>query len=131
MKTRRAPTIGAVPLLGLLFLVGLTLAVLSDPRSDSSELWSDISKAGVAIAFTTVAGVIATGALKLTDHRRTRDQERRKVFHDVVEAYNEAKSARRGLSAMGLLKPKPHRLRSDRAQCAHQVVDLAGGDAVR
>jgi hypothetical protein len=72
----------------------------------NDDIWSAISKAGVALAFTTVAGAIATGGFKLIDERRARDHERRRIYREVLEAYNEVKSTRRRLRAVGLAKEK-------------------------
>jgi hypothetical protein len=67
------------------------------------------SKAGVGIAFTTAAGLIATGVSRLIDERRKRDEELRSILREVVKAYNQAKSTRR-MAALGLLDVRSRRL---------------------
>ena len=89
--------------LGLMFVAGIAVAIAFDQLSTSPEdLSATISKAGVTTAVITVAGAIANGIFRLLDERRLRDQERRRVFHDVVGAYNAVKAARRGMRALGL-----------------------------
>jgi hypothetical protein len=51
-----------------------------------------------------VAGAVATGAFKLVDEQRVRDQERRKIFYEIVRVYNQVKSTRRTFKALGVLK---------------------------
>jgi hypothetical protein len=98
-----------------LFLVGIGIAVLFNGLSSANDdLASTISKLGAGIAVTTFAGAIVTASFKLVDEQRARDQdrrdeqrardqERRKVFSEIVRAYNQVKSARRNLKAWGSL----------------------------
>jgi hypothetical protein len=90
--------------LSLLFLVGIGVALLFNGLSSANDdLASTISKLGAGIAFTTLAGATVTASFKLVDEQRARDQERRKVFSEIVRAYNQVKSARRNLKAWGSL----------------------------
>ena len=114
MRTFRRLWFNLALVLVILFFVGIAIAVWANSLSATqNDIWSSISRAGVGIAFTTVAGVIATGAFRLVDVRRGRDQERRKIFHDVVEAYNQIKSARRRLRALGLLEARKEVLHAE------------------
>lgn len=107
MRAWRRPWRGVIIALTLIFITGIAVAAVFNAIStNKDDIWSTISKAGVTIAVITVAGAVATAALKLVDEWRVRDQERRKVFHDVVETYNEVKSIRRSLRALGLLSPR-------------------------
>jgi hypothetical protein len=100
----RRPWRMAVFTLSLLFLVGIGVALLFNGLSSANDdLASTISKLGAGIAFTTLAGAIVTASFKLVDEQHARDQERRKVFSEIVRAYNQAKSARRNLRAWGSL----------------------------
>ena len=100
----RRPWSRAVFTLLLLFLVGIGVALLFNGLSSANDdLASTISKLGAGIAVTTVAGAIVTASFKLVDEQRARDQERRKVFSEIVRAYNQVKSARRNLKAWGSL----------------------------
>jgi hypothetical protein len=117
LRAWRRPWRGVIIALTLTFIAGIAVAaVFSAISTNKDDIWSTISKAGVTIAVTTVAGAVATAALKLVDEWRVRDQERRKVFHDVVETYNEVKSIRRSLRALGLLSPRRGRLTAEEAE---------------
>jgi hypothetical protein len=100
----RRPWSRAVLTLSLLFLVGIGVALLFNGLSSANDdLASTISKLGAGIAITTLAGAIVTATFKLVDEQRARDQERRKVFSEIVRSYNQVKSARRNLKAWGSL----------------------------
>jgi hypothetical protein len=100
----RRPWLIAVFTLSLLFLVGIGVALLFNGLSSANDdLASTISKLGAGIAFTTLAGAIVTASFKLVDEQRARDQERRKVFSEIVRAYNQVKSVRRNLKSWGSL----------------------------
>lgn len=117
MRAWRRPWRGVVIALTFIFIAGIAVAaVFNGISANKDDIWSTISKAGVAIAATTVAGAVATGALKLVDEWRVRDQERRRVFHDVVETYNEVKSIRRSLRALGFLIPGSDPLTAEEAK---------------
>jgi hypothetical protein len=117
MRTWTRPWITVAIILSGVFLIGITVAVLFDWFSTTKDdLWSVVSRAGVGIAATTVAGAVATGAYKLVDEHRGRDQERRRVFHEVVEAYNEFKATRRSLKSLGLLSPRSGQLQAEEAK---------------
>lgn len=117
MRAWRRPWRGVIIALTLIFIAGIAVAAVFNAISaNKDDIWSAISKAGVAIAATTVAGAVATAALKLVDEWRVRDQERRRVFHDVVEAYNEVKSIRRTLRALGLLSTKSDPVTAEEAE---------------
>jgi hypothetical protein len=104
---RRRPWFTLAVVLTLLGLLGMAVAVAFNWLAKGQDnLALSISRAGVGVALTTVAGAVITGALRYLDERRWRDQERRRVFHEVVEAYNNAKSARRGLKAFARLGDK-------------------------
>jgi hypothetical protein len=97
-------------------VIGLVAAFLFDQRSQSSDdIWANLSKAGVTIAVITVAGAMANIGIKALDERRARDLERRRLFHDIVDAYNAAKAARRGMSALGFKEQRDVALRADEA----------------
>jgi hypothetical protein len=105
----------------LLFLVGIGVALVFNGLSSANgDLASTISKLGAGIAFTTVAGAIVTLTFKLVDEQRALDQERRKVFSEIVSAYNQVKSARRNLKAWGSRLPT----RSEPALRAEEVKEL-------
>jgi hypothetical protein len=117
LRVWRRPWRGVIIALTVIFIAGIVVAaVFNEISANKDDIWSTISKAGVAIAATTVAGAVATGALKLVDEWRVRDQERRRVFHDVVETYNEVKSIRRNLRALGLLIPRSDPLTAEEAK---------------
>ena len=100
----------------MLFLLGIAMALLFDGLSKAKDdIWWSLSRAGVGIAITTVAGAVATGAFQLVDERRARDQERRRVFRETVEAYNQVKATRRRLRALGLLNHRSDRLVAEEA----------------
>jgi len=100
----RRPWSRVVFALSLLFLVGIGVALLFNGLSSANDdLASTISKLGAGIAITIFAGAIVTASFKLVDEQRARDQERRKVFSEIVRAYNQVKSARRNLKAWGIL----------------------------
>jgi hypothetical protein len=116
----RRPWRTVVRWLSLLFSVGIGVAVLFNSLSSANDdLASIIAKAGVGIAATTVAGAIATASFKLVDEQRALDQERRKVFSEIVRAYNQVKSTRRGLKAWGSLTT-----RSEQALQAEEAKEL-------
>jgi hypothetical protein len=117
LRAWRRPWRGVIIALTLIFIAGIGVAAVFNAIStNKDDIWSTISKAGVTIAVTTVAGAVAAAALKLVDEWRVRDQERRKVFHDVVETYNEVKSIRRSLRALGLLSPRCGPLTAEEAE---------------
>ena len=117
LRAWRRPWRGVIIALTLIFIAGIAVAAVFNAISaNKDDIWSAISKAGVAIAATTVAGAVATAALKLVDEWRLRDQERRRVFHEIVEAYNEVKSIRRSLRALGLLSPRLGPLTAEEAE---------------
>jgi hypothetical protein len=117
LRAWRRPWRGVIIALTLIFIAGIAVAAVFNAIStNKDDIWSTISKAGVTIAVTTVAGAVATAALKLVDEWRVRDQERRKVFHDVVETYNEVKSIRRSLRALGLLSPRSGPMTAEEAE---------------
>jgi hypothetical protein len=125
LRNWKRPWLGVALRLLLVFLVGIVIAVVCDYYSRSAEdIWSNLSKAGIAVAFTTVAGALAAWALKLVDERRGRDEERRKVFEQVLEAYNECKSVRRRLAALGLLGNQAGALRPDEKLQPEAVKEL-------
>jgi hypothetical protein len=101
-------------------LVGIGVALLFDALSSANDdLASTISKLGAGIAVTTLAGAIVTTSFRLVDEQRARDQERRKVFSEIVRAYNQVKSARRNLKAWGSLTT-----RSESALQAEEAKEL-------
>lgn len=123
MRVWRRPWRGVIISLTFIFIAGIAVAaVFNGISANKDDIWSTISKAGVAIAATTVAGAVATGALKLVDEWRVRDQERRRVFRDVVETYNEVKSIRRTLRALGLLIPRSDPLTAKEAKDALTIM---------
>jgi hypothetical protein len=100
----KRPWFGVALVLTAVFMLGIAMAILFNiPSKAKDDLWWSLSRAGVGIAITTVAGAVATGAFQLVDERRGRDQERRRVFREVVEAYNQVKATRRRMRALGLL----------------------------
>jgi hypothetical protein len=85
------------------FLLGVAIAIVAGLRAtDDRDVWTDVSKAGVSIALITVAGAVASVAVKRVDDRRARETELRRLLHVVLGAYNDVKGARRNLRAIGL-----------------------------
>jgi hypothetical protein len=104
---RRRPWFAVGIFLFALALVGIVMALVFNAASAAKDdLWWSISRAGVGIAFTAVAAAATTWAFKIVDQRRVRDEERRRLYHQVVEAYNEVKAVRRRLRALGLREPR-------------------------
>lgn len=100
---KRHPWLPAAIYLLTLGVVGMTLAVTFDALSSAKDdLWWSFSRAGVGIAFATVAAAAATGAFRIVDQRRARDEERRKLFSLAEQAYNDVKAVRRRMLALGL-----------------------------
>ncbi|WP_142098172.1 hypothetical protein [Pseudonocardia cypriaca] len=90
------------------------MAIVFNPASRSpDDLLSKLSDAGLSVAVVTVAGAFATGFFKVLDERQLRDQERRKVFHELIDEYNQVKGVRRGLAALGVHKQRTRSLSSD------------------
>jgi hypothetical protein len=119
----RSPWALLAAVLSVVFVIGMTVAVLFDRWSTSpDDLQATISKAGVTTAVITVAGALANGAIRLLDERRTRDQERRRVFHDVVDAYNEVKATRRAVKALGLFDADRAELTADEAKDLRSIM---------
>jgi hypothetical protein len=80
-------------------LLALLGNALSTNRGDT---WSDVSKAGIQIAVITVLSAVVTASFRYIDDVRARDEQRRQVFRDVLETYNEIKAVRRSLRALGI-----------------------------
>jgi len=105
---RMRPWVRVATFLLSIFAVGVATSILLNPRSRTvEELLVKFSDAGVTVAVITVAGALVTGSFRLLEERRTRDQERRRVFHEVVDAHNEVKLVRRSLAALGLHNRRP------------------------
>jgi hypothetical protein len=102
--TRQHLWIPVAALAAGLLAVGIVLAVSGTGRaSNQYDIWPDISRAGIQIAAVTMLGVLVAVAFRSVDERRTRDEQRRRLFQDVVTSYNEVKSVRRHLRAQGML----------------------------
>lgn len=94
--------------------IGALLVLSADEIAGTrKDLETDLSRAGVNLAVTAVAGILATAAFKMLDHARTKNQERLRIFKEVVAAYNELKAARRGLRALGFPSMEVHELRGE------------------
>ena len=105
---RMRPWVRVATFLLSIFAVGVATSILLNPRSRTvEELLVKFSDAGVTVAVITVAGALVTGSFRLLEERRTRDQERRRAFHEVVDAHNEVKLVRRSLAALGLHNRRP------------------------
>jgi len=84
---RMRPWVRVATFLLSIFAVGVATSILLNPRSRTvEELLVKFSDAGVTVAVITVAGALVTGSFRLLEERRTRDQERRRAFHEVVDA---------------------------------------------
>lgn len=102
---RRRPWIVLAAVLAAIFALAVTLIFVADARSSrEGDTWSDISEAGVQVAVITVLGAVVTAAFKYVDERRTRDEQRRRAFHDVLASYNQVKAVRRNLEALGMFR---------------------------
>jgi hypothetical protein len=103
-----------VLVLVFVLVVGLILAYVGarESRADN-DLWSRYSAAGVGLAVTVVAGLLVTVSLRVVDGARSRDQELRRLFLEIVKAYNQIKGSRRELRALGLATPSFGRERTE------------------
>jgi hypothetical protein len=98
-----------------MFALGIAVAIFAGMRAaDDRDVWSEVSRAGVTLSLITVAGAVASVAVKRVDERRAREIELRRILHAVLGAYNEVKAARRNLKALGVsAREAPHRLHDD------------------
>lgn len=129
---RRRSFLGAAVALGLLFVAGIVIAVVSNRiSSKNDDLAASIARTGVTLALTTVGGAVAGLVLKSVDERRARAQESRKVLQDIVDAYNCAKSVRRKIRATGLLGEAETMLTAQQLESLRRTMDDLDGAQLR
>jgi hypothetical protein len=102
---RRSPWAALVAALIAILVIGATLAVIGiieSPKGKRDDFWFELAKAGIQIAVISSAGAVVSALLTYIDERRTRNEQRLRVFHDIVLAYNEIKAVRRNLRVLGM-----------------------------
>ena len=87
---------------GTTLATGAVLVLIANTSGGfPADIRTDLTRAGVGLAVTAVLGILATAAFKDFDQARVKDQERRRIFREVVDAYNDLKAGRRRLRALG------------------------------
>ncbi len=110
-STRAWIWIAVVLILGAAIAVALVLWARSHlPSEKRPDLWFEVAKAGVQLGVVAVLGGLVALALRSVDaareDRRSVREYRLSILHDLLDAYNGIKTARRTLRAFGLQMPQ-------------------------
>jgi hypothetical protein len=120
MRRTRTWLIGTLVGIGV-FAVGILILGWLKSLSHHDDLWFELAKTGLTLTAVTVIGTVVNLLTKSADARRAsllsaaeerralqrrRDDVRVQVLRDIISCYNEVKSVRRNLRALGLCEPK-------------------------
>jgi hypothetical protein len=91
--------------LGALGIVILTIGWVKLPERHN-DLWFELAKSGLNLVVVTIIGTAISLLVKKAEERRAslrrRDEVRVQVLNDIITCYNQVKSVRRNLRALGL-----------------------------
>ena len=96
---------------GLALALGLVMfGAIMVQRPPHDQIWIEIAKAGLQLGIVSIIGGGITLILKRferrQEERRTLNEYRLKVLHDVTTSYNQIKAVRRTLRAFGFKTPR-------------------------
>jgi hypothetical protein len=109
MRRARTWLIWTLVVIGV-FAVGILILGWLKSPSHHDDLWFELAKTGLTLTAVTVIGTVVNLLAKSAEERRAiqrrRDDVRVQVLRDIISCYNEVKSVRRNLRALGLREPK-------------------------